>query len=188
MQHLTTILSANPDQQWAGRIIMRGYSLNPRQAKSLWWIPLRLRQSRGSSTAGMHAGELRNKPSAQLSVAGQPFTRRRMRACRGLKLNTILNTHHHHDHTGGNLELKSQHGCQIVGPQADHDRIPGIDVALADGDTWKFGSLEMRVFDTPGHTKGHITLWFPAAEALFPGELPTSQDLSAHLGRSQEAP
>lgn len=70
---------------------------------------------------------------------------------------------------GGNLELKQKYGCQIVGPKADHDRIPGIDVALADGDSWDFGSLEMRVFDTPGHTKGHITLWFPEAEALFPG-------------------
>jgi hypothetical protein len=27
----------------------------------------------------------------------------------------------------------------------------------------------MRVFDTPGHTRGHITFWFPAAAALFPG-------------------
>ena len=28
----------------------------------------------------------------------------------------------------------------------------------------------MHVFDTPGHTRGHITLWFPEADALFPGE------------------
>lgn len=57
-----------------------------------------------------------------------------------------------------------------MGPKADEDRIPGIDVALADGETWEFGSLTMHVFDTPGHTRGHITLWFPEADALFPGE------------------
>jgi len=57
-----------------------------------------------------------------------------------------------------------------VGPKADEDRIPGIDVALADGETWDFGGLTMHVFDTPGHTRGHITLWFPEADALFPGE------------------
>lgn len=57
----------------------------------------------------------------------------------------------------------------IVGPKADEDRIPGIDVALADGDTWGFGGLTMHVMDTPGHTRGHITLWFPEADALFPG-------------------
>lgn len=56
-----------------------------------------------------------------------------------------------------------------MGPKADEGRIPGIDVALADGETWQFGSLTMHVFDTPGHTRGHITLWFPEADALFPG-------------------
>lgn len=89
--------------------------------------------------------------------------------CRGLKADYILNTHHHFDHTGGNLELKQRYGATIVGPAADKDRIPGIDISLKDGDTWKFGQLEMRVFDTPGHTRGHITLHFPEAEALFPG-------------------
>lgn len=90
--------------------------------------------------------------------------------CRGLKADYILNTHHHFDHTGGNLELKERYGATIVGPAADKDRIPGIDIALRDGETWQLGALEMRVFDTPGHTRGHITLWFPQPEALFPGQ------------------
>lgn len=91
--------------------------------------------------------------------------------CRGLKLDYILNTHHHWDHTGGNEELKRKFNCTIVGPKADQGRIPGIDIALADGQSWKFGNLEMQVFDTPGHTRGHITLWFPQIQALFPGKL-----------------
>ena len=37
----------------------------------------------------------------------------------GWKLTHILNTHHHNDHTGGNLELKRQTGAVIVGPAAD---------------------------------------------------------------------
>ncbi|DBA82693.1 hypothetical protein WJX77_002229 [Trebouxia sp. C0004] len=89
---------------------------------------------------------------------------------RGLKLDYILNTHHHWDHTGGNEELKSKFHCTIVGPKADKGRIPGIDIALADGESWQFGDLEMQVFDTPGHTRGHITLWFPQVQALFPGD------------------
>jgi hydroxyacylglutathione hydrolase len=90
---------------------------------------------------------------------------------RGWTLNYILNTHHHFDHTGGNLELKKQYkGLQIVGPRADASRIPGIDIQLGDGDTWRFGNLQARVFDTPGHTRGHITFWFPEAKALFPGD------------------
>src|ERR1700722_20433486 len=69
----------------------------------------------------------------------------------GWKLTHILNTHHHHDHTGGNLELKAHYGAIIVGPLADRARIPGIDVALAEGDTLNFGKEEAKVFDVPGH-------------------------------------
>lgn len=29
--------------------------------------------------------------------------------------------------------------AQVIGPKADKNRIPGIDVQLADGDVWKFG-------------------------------------------------
>ena len=48
---------------------------------------------------------------------------------KGWRLTHILNTHHHGDHAGGNLELKERTGCTIVGPRADVARIPGIDVA-----------------------------------------------------------
>ena len=99
--------------------------------------------------------------------------------CRGLKLDYILNTHHHWDHTGGTEELKRKFNCTIVGPKADQGRIPGIDIALADGESWKFGNLEMHVFDTPGHTRGHITLWFPQIQALFPGKLAHWHDLQS---------
>ena len=37
----------------------------------------------------------------------------------------ILNTHHHNDHVGGNLELKALYGAEIVGPGKDAARIAG---------------------------------------------------------------
>ena len=37
----------------------------------------------------------------------------------GWTLTHILNTHHHEDHAGGNLELKEKTGCIIVGPAHD---------------------------------------------------------------------
>jgi len=88
----------------------------------------------------------------------------------GWKLTHILNTHHHNDHTGGNLELKEKYGCTVVGPKADHDRIAGIDIDVADGDTYEFGDETAQVFDTPGHTRGHIAFWFPESKALFCGD------------------
>ena len=76
-------------------------------------------------------------------------------AAKGWKITHILNTHHHADHTGGNLEIKDMTGCTIVGPKADKDRIPGIDIEVADGDTYMLGNAEAKVFDVPGHTSGH---------------------------------
>lgn len=86
------------------------------------------------------------------------------------KLDYILNTHHHWDHTGGNEALKSQYNCTIIGPKADAKRIPGIDIELSDGDTYKLGAAEFICYDTPGHTSGHVTFFFPQAAALFPGD------------------
>ena len=88
---------------------------------------------------------------------------------RGWALTHILNTHHHWDHVGGNEALKRQYGCTVVGPAADAARIPGIDVEVQDGQRYQLGAAAATVFDTPGHTRGHITYWFPASQALFPG-------------------
>lgn len=88
----------------------------------------------------------------------------------GLQLTHILNTHHHGDHIGGNLELKEKYGCTIVGARADHERIAGIDVQVGDGDTYMLGDAAATVFDTPGHTSGHIAYWFADARALFCGD------------------
>ena len=89
---------------------------------------------------------------------------------RGLKLTHVINTHHHPDHTGGNLELKAATGAIVVGPLADRARIPGIDVAVGDGDSFKFGEEAATVFDVPGHTRGHIAYWFKDSQALFCGD------------------
>ncbi len=86
---------------------------------------------------------------------------------KGWSLDWILSTHHHADHTAGNLEIKQETGCQIVGPAAERERIPGIDVAVGEGDRFRLGDAEAQVFDTPGHTSGHISYWFAEAKALF---------------------
>ena len=86
------------------------------------------------------------------------------------KLTHIFNTHHHHDHTGGNGQLKETYkDVQVYGPSSE--RIPGRDVGLSGGDSVEFGNLQADVLDVGGHTKGHIAYYFPPVEGDEPGEL-----------------
>ena len=86
------------------------------------------------------------------------------------KLTHILNTHHHPDHAGGNNRLKADSGCQVIGPRADEARIPGIDVLVGDGDEFLFGQHTVTVYDTPGHTRGHIVYHFADQNIAFVGD------------------
>ena len=88
----------------------------------------------------------------------------------GWRITHILNTHHHPDHIGGNLEIKAATGCVIVGPDHDPDRIPGMDIQVRDGDTYDLGQARAEVFFVPGHTRGHIAFWFRDSAALFCGD------------------
>lgn len=88
----------------------------------------------------------------------------------GLKLTHIFNTHHHFDHTGGNLDLKAASGATIIGPKADAHRIPGIDLGVSEGDKVAFGTAQAAVLDIPAHTSGHIALHFAADQAVFTGD------------------
>lgn len=89
---------------------------------------------------------------------------------RGWTLTHILNTHHHGDHTGGNLLLKQRFGCVVIGAEDDSQRIPGIDRAVGDRDSFLLGSVAVIVLSTPGHTSGHIAYWVPENQALFCGD------------------
>ncbi len=89
---------------------------------------------------------------------------------KGWQLTHIFNTHHHWDHAGGNLALKEQTGCTIIGPRADAERIPGIDVKVGDGDRFEFGLQSVEVNDVPGHTRGHISFRLPEHNVAFTGD------------------
>ena len=87
-----------------------------------------------------------------------------------LKLNYILNTHHHFDHIGGNIELKKKYNAKVIGFKGDYKRIPEIDFKLEDGEIWKQDNFEAKIIHVPGHTLGHICFHFYNENNLFTGD------------------
>jgi len=72
-----------------------------------------------------------------------------------LKLQTVLTTHYHHDHAGGNLKMaKLFPGVNIVAGHLDNS--PGATSRLQDREHLQLGRLKVTVLFTPGHTKGHV--------------------------------
>ncbi len=85
----------------------------------------------------------------------------------GFGIDWIVVTHHHMDHIAAAPVLKETYGCQVVGPAAERGRIPGLDLMVRGGDRFRLGEAEAQVFDTPGHTAGHVSYWFEEDRALF---------------------
>ena len=78
-----------------------------------------------------------------------------------VELTSILNTHHHWDHVGGNKELKIKYPELIIyGHESDRGRIPEQTVFLKNGDSVCFGEQTGSFLHNPGHTSGAITFVF----------------------------
>lgn len=72
----------------------------------------------------------------------------------GVNLKSVLTTHHHWDHAGGNEKLIGLAGKLTV--YGGDKRIGALTNEVTEGDEFKVGSLHVRCMFTPCHTSGHI--------------------------------
>ncbi len=91
---------------------------------------------------------------------------------KGWQITQVLNTHEHHDHTGGNDAVIAATGAKLLAHEKAGAKIRGVDRGLRAGDIVKVGrTVELECLDTPGHTFCHICLRSHTEQpALFSGD------------------
>lgn len=88
----------------------------------------------------------------------------------GWRLTDILVTHKHDDHIAGIPALVKKHHPQVIAPAAEASKIPDVTKTVKQGDRFEVGGLAVEVFETPGHTAGHVSFFFPGEKLLFSGD------------------
>jgi hydroxyacylglutathione hydrolase len=117
-------------------------------------------------------------PETGEALAIDPLDHRKCLALareRGWDITTIVNTHHHIDHVGGNRKLVKATGAKLLAHEDATRLIKHVDRGLSGGETLKVGSsVELLVLDTPGHTMSHVCLYSEQSAngegALFSGD------------------
>ena len=119
--------------------------------------------------ADNYAYLVRETDSGQVMVVDVPDAKPILKElkARDWPLHQIWITHHHYDHIDGVDELRKETSAKVLGATADKERLPDLDIEVADGDTIKLGEESCRVIDVSGHTIGHIAFIFDDALAAF---------------------
>jgi len=83
----------------------------------------------------------------------------------GYNINFIFVTHDHYDHTNGNEEIERRTGIK---PLVFGNKEPKTNTLIMNGAVLPFGSLEIKIIHTPGHTDDSICVY--VGDALFTGD------------------
>jgi len=115
---------------------------------------------------------VRDEASGRVAAVDTPDAARILEELAALgwgRLDLILNTHWHPDHTEGNERLKAETACEIVGPE-EVRRVAPLDRVVAGGDVVMLGDTRFAVTVTPGHTLGHLVFRSETDDLAFVGD------------------
>ena len=86
------------------------------------------------------------------------------------RIEKILLTHIHSDHTGGALALRKRCGARLGIHRSRKGYLGGEDFQYDDNDVISFGGGELHVLHTPGHESGHCCFYEGGDKVLFSGD------------------
>ncbi len=129
------------------------------------------------------------KKAALIDPGGEPERLLAAIQAEGATLEKIFLTHGHLDHVGASKALSEQFNVPIEGPAKGDDywleglpdyaemmQFPKTEAFvptkwLVEGDELQVGEVRMKVFQTPGHTPGHLIFFEPEEKLAFVGDV-----------------
>lgn len=120
-----------------------------------------------------------------VDVGGEPAPMLEYLTEHKLALAAICLTHRHFDHLYGVAELAGATKAVVYAPTGDDSLaetesgkggiwgfppVPPFDSLPMPTGSASFGGMECRVLETPGHTPGGVSLYFPAEKLVFTGD------------------
>jgi glyoxylase-like metal-dependent hydrolase (beta-lactamase superfamily II) len=86
------------------------------------------------------------------------------------RIEKILLTHIHRDHSGGALALKKRCGAKLGISRLRAGFLGAEDFTYSNGDRIPYDGGELDVVHTPGHESGHCCFYEPEQQVLFTGD------------------
>jgi len=89
----------------------------------------------------------------------------------------VILTHAHTDHSEAALLIRKEHGALVAMSEVDstmYARLGGaVDIYLQEGELLlgQNGRTALSIFHSPGHSPGHVTVYWPERKALITGDV-----------------
>ncbi len=121
----------------------------------------------GDRNFGYLIGDREARVAAVVDPSNDPKAVIRRAEEQGLRVEYIINTHGHSDHTNGNSKAQKLTGAKIVAFQGS-SVVP--EIGATDGQVLDVGSLALELIHVPGHTDDHILVYLEQQKVVVTGD------------------